>query len=421
MGLYQFERNLERFGMLPLNLDDVLPSHIAALVVDKVAERKGLEYKDKLSEGNDKAKKEFLADVCSFANAGGGDILYGIRDLRSADNRPTGIPESIVGLTSPSLTVECDRLERIIRDGITPRIPFVAARVIEVETGKPVILLRIGRSWIKPHMVTFAGTSRFYSRNSAGKFQMDVQEIGQSFDEQRALGDRLREWVRNRLSYFVSHEEPVTLTGPCKLIVHFIPAVSLFGRSSDPDWCVTEDVKRNLKPTNYAHAFLQRYNSDGFLAYADTGQQGQCAAYAQVFRSGCLEFAEGYLLNAWHIAGKQFLIPSIDFERTMASIFENGLEILNRMGVEDPVYVSCALVNVGGYRLSRENFSDYLGGTHAFDREVIVTPEILITDRREARPYKTSLLPIINSIWQANGYESSPFMNKPGGWDPFKK
>ena len=32
-----------------------------------------------------------------------------------------------------------------------------------------------------------------------------------------------------------------------------------------------------------------------------------------------------------------------------------------------------------------------------------------------------SLLPIVNSIWQANGYEQTPFLHASGGqWDPFR-
>ena len=84
--------------MLPINIEEVTPEHIASMVAEKIAERKTVEYKEMLPEGGNEAKKEFLADVCSFANSSGGDILYGIRDERDANRKPTGAPESIVGL-----------------------------------------------------------------------------------------------------------------------------------------------------------------------------------------------------------------------------------------------------------------------------------------------------------------------------------
>ena len=50
----------------------------------KKAERRTLEYKQELPLESDEAKREFLSDIASFANSGGGDILYGIVDERDA-------------------------------------------------------------------------------------------------------------------------------------------------------------------------------------------------------------------------------------------------------------------------------------------------------------------------------------------------
>lgn len=179
--------------MLPANIGEVTAEHVAALVDAKVTERRTLEYKERLPGGSDQDKKEFLADVCSFANLVGGDIMYGIRDERDGDGKPTGTPESVVGLAGFNLSAERERLESIIRNGIQPRIPNVQTAEIQVDENRPVLLLRIARSWIKPHMVTFKGTSRFYSRHSTGKYQLDVQEIGQVFAEQRSLGEQLQQ------------------------------------------------------------------------------------------------------------------------------------------------------------------------------------------------------------------------------------
>ena|ERR1700690_2169301 len=79
-------------------------------------------------------------------------------------------------------------------------------------------------------------------------------------------------------------------------------------------------------------------------------------------------------------------------------------------GIEDPVYFSCALIGVQGLRLSQTGnpLIDH-GAMHAFDRHMILTPEVQI-DRSESRPYCNSVLPVVNSIWQACGYEQTPFL-----------
>src|SRR5208283_3042548 len=107
--------------MLPIEFDEVTLEHISTLVRERVAERKILEYKEKLPDGTDGAKKEFLADVCSFANSSGGDLVFGIRDQRDSGGKATGVPEEIVGLPAVNLSAERERLESIIRDGIKPR------------------------------------------------------------------------------------------------------------------------------------------------------------------------------------------------------------------------------------------------------------------------------------------------------------
>ena len=67
-------------------LDQLIKEDIENLVVNEVPEGKSIEYKEQLPGGTDSDKKEFLADVSSFANAGGGHILYGIKEKRNAAN-----------------------------------------------------------------------------------------------------------------------------------------------------------------------------------------------------------------------------------------------------------------------------------------------------------------------------------------------
>src|SRR5258707_2930671 len=254
--------------MLPINIDEVTPGHIVTLVSAKVTERKTLEYKERLPEGGDGAKKEFLADICSFANSSGGDIIYGIRDERDGGGKPTGAPESIVGVPGGSPSTERDRLESMIRDGIKPRIPNIQTRNFEIPGQGALLLLRVPRSWLRPHMVTYGGTSRFYSRHSTGKYQLDVQEIGQAFAEQRSLGEQLRNWRTDRIARVLSGETPVQLDGPGKLLLHFVPAAALAGQQSAGVWPLPNDVRNLFRPSSLASSTAWRYNADGFLGYS---------------------------------------------------------------------------------------------------------------------------------------------------------
>ena len=401
--------------MLPASADAISPNDIVSLVANQTSERKTLDFKEKLPEGTDKAKKEFLADVCSFANAEGGYIVYGIRERRAADGQPTGIAEAVTSLTDPNPSIACDRLEQLVRTGIAPRIPVVQVRKIDLANQEWVLVLRIGKSWVRPHMVVFAGTSRFYSRNSSGKFQLDVGEIGQAFAEQRTVGERLRDWRTERISKLLSGDGPMPLDGKRKLLFHFIPASSLVGPSVGSGWKISEQQQAFLKPSSLSSSVSARYNSDGYLAYSMKGATGT-ASYVQVFQNGALEYGDGYILGAGEDLGRENSIPSKAFEKKVAEIYESGLRLLNTLNVEDPVYFACALVTVRGLRLSRDQMWD-VGESHTFDRDVITTPDFQILDRNEGRPFIGSVLPLIKSIWQANGYEQSPFAGP--AWSPF--
>ena len=162
---------------MPLDkpLDDLAESDLQTLISDQVTERKTIEYKENLPSGSDSDKKEFLADVSSFANAAGGHVIYG---MKAVDGQPVdlyGLPKSTTG------DAEILALEASIQNGIAPLIAGVHSRSVPLRNGKAAIVLRIPRSFTSPHMVTFKGTSRFYSRTSNGKYQLDVSEIRAAF------------------------------------------------------------------------------------------------------------------------------------------------------------------------------------------------------------------------------------------------
>lgn len=167
--------------MISKRTEEVRKSDIDALVTDQVCERRILEYKAKLPGKSDADKREFLADVSSFANIDGGDLLYGVSDRRDSNGQPTGTPEAADGLAGINSGSEVLRIEQMIRNGVSPVIQNIETRVIEGFDDGPVIMVRIPQSATRPHRVSFKNLSRFYGRTSAGKFELDVTELRAAF------------------------------------------------------------------------------------------------------------------------------------------------------------------------------------------------------------------------------------------------
>jgi len=213
--------------MINKQFDLINKNDIEALISNGVAETRTLEYKEKLSGNSDDDKKEFLADISSFANASGGDIIYGIQEQRSSDNKTTGIPEAANGVGAINSDAEIRRLENIIRDGVAPRIVGLQTKAVDGFADGSVIVIRVPKSWNSPHMVTFKNHSRFYSRNSAGKYPLDVTEIRSAFIVSESLPERIRQFRTERIAKIIADETPVPLQSNPKIVLHVLPLASL--------------------------------------------------------------------------------------------------------------------------------------------------------------------------------------------------
>jgi predicted HTH transcriptional regulator len=73
------------------------------LIDDGVPEGREIDYKLDLTVGTDEQKKEFLADVSSFANTVGGTLYIGIREENL-------LPVELVGLSVADQDLEIQRI-----------------------------------------------------------------------------------------------------------------------------------------------------------------------------------------------------------------------------------------------------------------------------------------------------------------------
>lgn len=205
-----------------LSLTQIDRTQLDALVTNAVGEGRQLDYKETLPGGSDEDKREFLSDVTSFGNALGGDIIFGLRERRN-QGRATGEPEAVVGLPGLNADAERLRLENLVRDGVAPRMPPLAFREVRRDPDPPCLVLRVQRSWAGLHMITFKNLSRFYSRNSGGKYQLDVGEIRNAFVGLETARERIRQFRADRVARVLAGETPIPMGDGPKVIAHVIP------------------------------------------------------------------------------------------------------------------------------------------------------------------------------------------------------
>ena len=200
-------------------IDSITEDHLQSLIDDEERELRVTDYKRTLPGRTEGDKKEFLADVCSFANTAGGDLIYGM--IESA-----GTPQELVGVDADDIDAEISRLESSVRDGIEPRIQGIRSQPVRLENSKHALVIRVPRSFSRPHVVTYKNHWKFYARSSNGKYQMDVGEVRRAFVLSESVADRIRVFRADRLGRIVSGETPVPIegTGGDVLLIVPVPA-----------------------------------------------------------------------------------------------------------------------------------------------------------------------------------------------------
>ncbi len=393
--------------MINKDFDLISKEDIERLISDQVMEGHELDYKEALPDNNDEAKKEFLADVCSFANSSGGSLIYGVKDKRDKNGKTTGVPETAEGLGTKNPDEEIRRLESMLQDGVKPRITGVLMKHLEGFSKGPVILIRVPKSWNSPHMVSFKNSSKFYARNNAGKHQLDLGEIRSAFLLSETLSEKIRRFRDDRIAKILSDETPIHLECKNRIVLHLIPFSSMSPLSVVNLAQIQNNGShyKNLNPISAEEHFGPRYNFDGLLTHAH-----EC--YLQIFRNGMIEAVDTTLLSS---NGR--IIPNPNFEELIYQAAERYLKLQKSIGISPPIIILLTLLNIKGYSIKTKIIAvfEQIGKPKTpIDRDILVLPDMLVNDFSE--PIDALFRPIFDIIWQACGYNACPNYNSNGEW-----
>ena len=193
---------------LALMKDGEIKEWLKNLILEQRLESVELDYK----EGTVKVatigeKKEFAADISSFANCRGGVLVYGIKE---ADRQTQDQKENVVyPLDFDGADIDDElllRVDQVISSSIEPRLP-------EHPTMKPVklalksndpekwaIVIEVRKSWTGPHMITADKEFRYYTRQNfrKGPVRMDHWELNTLFDQSLRQTDKVAQWIAGR-------------------------------------------------------------------------------------------------------------------------------------------------------------------------------------------------------------------------------
>jgi hypothetical protein len=385
--------------VIPKQLDQITKSDLDDLIDEGRNEDRTIEYKLTFPNNAESEKVTgFLKPVCSFANTDGGDVLYGVQAKH-------GIPTALTGITIDNIDQQKLSIEHMIQSGIEPQVRGVHIREVPLDNGSHILVLRVPKSWIGPHRIK--NNSKFYARNSAGSYELDIPQIRQAFLLTDTLAERIRDFRAERISATLGNGTPVALSDGVRIILHLIPlsAVANLQQISVLEY---GELWTILTPS-MAGSIDYRLNFDGLVVMSGIAKNGY-RAYSQLFRNGIIEFVRVYEDNN----GKKY-IPSGAYELELLQHYKAGVSAMQKLRIEPPFIVLLTLAGAKGYQLGVDQMTKFFKNEPIpFDRNILAIPDTQVESFAQSEI--EVLKPMFDVIWNAAGYEESLNFNKVNQW-----
>lgn len=388
--------------MISKKIEEISLDDIKLLIDNSICESKTLEYKRELTIGSDNDKKEFLADISSFANSIGGDIIIGLEE-----DEKEKVPTNICGISYQNEDSLIRQVESLIRDSIQPIILNIQFRLLQLENSKGILIIRIPQSLISPHRVEYKNSGKFYNRNNKGKYPMDVNELRLAFNSGIDLSKKIEDFKMNRYYNLISNKSNLLTSNSPILVVHYIP-ISAFNNSLQ--LFSISDIKEAIRESNSSAFGNTNRNTITIDGISINYNQFEEKSLANFKNNGIIEKATINLFE------KDFDLPGIAPKFVVNCIFSEALlntiiQDFNEMkkyykflGITSPIIISYAFLNAIDYTIPSMRAIYHVLGK--IDREILCINDLYIDNFNKET--ETILKPVFDAIWNACGYEKCP-------------
>jgi hypothetical protein len=143
-------------------------AELAALHTNNVKESLHLEYKASaaIKKKDDGKKVEMARNVSAFANADGGQVVYGMTEK---DHEPAGLDQGIGAKAYPEIW-----FEQVLQQHITPSIAGLRPRHVPLGKSMVAVVIDVPATKGDPHQVS---DGRYYRRHNFNRLIMEHYEV----------------------------------------------------------------------------------------------------------------------------------------------------------------------------------------------------------------------------------------------------
>jgi hypothetical protein len=386
-------------ALMHIPLEQIEEKHLQSLIETEAAESLWIEYKRDTYGSSDNAKAEFLADISSFANSSGGDLVIGMEAKK-------GVPFKVNPFTEPADS-ELLRLDQMAQNGLQLRMPKLPKKMVQIASGGSVLIIRAPRSYNAPHRVIFKNKNRFWARSSVGKYGPDVDQLRELFTRAPQLADRIRDFRMQRIAHIAAGDTPLPLADGCLLVLHVIPFSAFDLR---PPFSLQNALDfENWPKFSYTYPVAYRINFDGFLTLTDADiDKRRHLNYVQVFRTGAIELVTSPMVTGQNWINAQTL------DAFIVKSTRNFATALHKCGAEPPLAV---MVSLTGVRSAQLNPGFDFPETVLIDRDQLHCAEVILDDVPSGDPdCAKKLRPMLDQIANAAGIPTSVSFDQAGNF-----
>ena len=379
---------------------------LRSLIESRIAEGPAIEFKRIINVSDTKAKKNLCAELVSFANSSGGDIVFGIDEKEGVATELLALPE-----------FDADKVElqlrQIFDSNIEPPVPGLQFCPVEVGREQFALVLRIPRSWARPHAL-LGEFPQFLVRNGNRRRAFTLRELREVFGLSASIAARMKQFRAERIASLATDNTPAPLTKRTLFILHVMPQ-SAFDTPQSID--VSFLMKNNtLIWPMHDTGFSKKLNFDGVLSYFPGDhlrlQTKAVRSYVQVFRDGCVEAVTTEIFHDDDVEQKPKVIFHT-YEAVVEKALHNHLSLLRELEIDPPIFVSLAFIGGKDYSLLLRDQFGQEKSSSPIGRDVLIIPETPIYEY--SATYYDVLKESFDRMWQTCGQLGS-INYKDGKW-----
>lgn len=333
------------------SLKDVTFDDLELLISGKVKESKIVDYKLLLKLDDDKAKVNMLKDFVAFANAQGGCLIYGIKEI---DTYPT----EIVGFRLKEYDSLIMQIQSLANTKIEPPIYSLHFKQIPITPRKSVLIIYVPKSWSALHRVNYQ-TSTFYFRQAGKNQSMDVYQIKQSMLMNQTYDKKIHDFIKERKKLILQENIPVNLSVGPKLLFHVLPIEPFLNNAT---YDLMHYFSHPLECPPVSNSSVEKFlNMDGVVV--TNGSKSQVYSYVQLFRNAVIEAGDTQVFN------DQNRTIAFEIGSKLIHALEYYLNIFAHFKINSSLYIAMSIMNAKGYKITLPESQD---NVRAIDRDQIM-------------------------------------------------